>query len=80
MSYKDLIYDVKDQIATITLNRPDRMNALSRNLEAEVHRAFDEADADPKVQVVVLTGAGAAFCAGFDQQATPGQTRGGETR
>src|SRR5262245_34756129 len=78
MSYKDLIYNVADQIATITLNRPDRMNALSRNLEAELHRAFDEADADPQVKVVVLTGAGAAFCAGFDQQGTPGQPRGGD--
>ena len=79
MSYKDLIYDVRDQIATITLNRPDRMNALSRNLEAELHRAFDEADADPEVKVIMLTGAGAAFCAGFDQQpATPGQQRGGD--
>src|SRR5262245_30399562 len=78
MSYKDLIYNVADQIATITLNRPDRMNALSRNLEAELHRAFDEADADPQVKVTVLTGAGAAFCAGFDQQGTPGQQRGGD--
>jgi enoyl-CoA hydratase len=78
MSYTDLIYSVADQIATITLNRPDRMNALSRNLEAELHRAFDEADADPEVKVVILTGAGAAFCAGFDQQGTPGQQRGGD--
>src|SRR5262245_28172082 len=54
------------------------MNALSRNLEAELHRAFDEADADPQVKVVVLTGAGAAFCAGFDQQGKPGEQRGGD--
>ena len=78
MSYQDLIYSVADQIATITLNRPDRMNALSRNLEAELHRAFDEADADPQVKVVILTGAGAAFCAGFDQQGKPGEQRGGD--
>ena len=75
MKYKDLIYRAKDRIATVTLNRPDRMNALTPNLEAELHRAFDEADADPQVKVVVLTGAGAAFCAGFDQQGTPGQQR-----
>ena len=56
MSYKDLIYGVDDQIATITLNRPERMNALSPNLEAELHRAFDEADADPRGKVIVLTG------------------------
>src|SRR4029077_10733036 len=67
-----------DKVATITLNRPERMNALSRNLEAELHRAFNEADADPQVTVVVLTGAGVAFCAGFDQQGTPGQQRGGD--
>ena len=78
MSYQDLIYKVEDKIATITLNRPYRMNALSRNLEAELHRAFDEADADRSVRVIVLTGAGAAFCAGFDQQATPGKQRGGD--
>ena len=67
MSYKDLIYSVEDGIATITLNRPERMNALSPNLEDELHRAFDEADADRAVKVIVLTGSGDAFCAGFDQ-------------
>jgi len=75
MSYQDLIYDVRDQIATITLNRPDRHNAISPNLEAELHRAFDEADADPSVRVIVLTGAGNAFCAGFDMGASKGKTR-----
>jgi enoyl-CoA hydratase/carnithine racemase len=69
MSYQDLIYDVEDKVATITLNRPDRMNALSRNLETEIHRAFDEADADRAVRVIILTGSGAAFCAGYDQAA-----------
>src|ERR1700730_2524052 len=67
MSYQDLIYGVDQGIATITLNRPTRMNALSPNLEEELHRAFDEADADGDVRVIILTGNGAAFCAGFDQ-------------
>ncbi len=67
MTYQDLIYSIDEGIATITLNRPARMNALSPNLEAELHRAFDEADADQAVRVIILTGAGAAFCAGFDQ-------------
>src|SRR3954471_6178045 len=71
MSYKDLIYSVEEKIATITLNRPERMNALSRNLEAELHHAFDEADADRKVKVIILTGAGRAFCSGRDQGAQP---------
>ena len=71
MSYQDLIYSVDDKIATIALNRPDRMNALTRNLEAEIHRALDEADADRQVRVIILTGNGPAFCAGYDQAAAP---------
>ncbi len=67
MSYQDLIYSVEDKIATITLNRPTRMNALSPNLEEEIHTAFDEADGDSAVRVIILTGAGNAFCAGYDQ-------------
>ena len=69
MSYRDLIYAVKDRIATITLNRPERMNSISPNLEAELHRAFDEADADRAVKVIVLSGSGNAFCAGMDMGA-----------
>jgi len=69
MDYQDLIYSVEDRIATITLNRPARMNALSPNLEHELHRAFDEADDDNAVRVIILTGSGKAFCAGFDQGA-----------
>ena len=67
MSYQDLLYEVDDKVATIALNRPDRMNALSRNLEAEIHRALDEADADRSVRAIILTGNGPAFCAGYDQ-------------
>ena len=66
MSYEDLLYSVEDRVATITLNRPDRMNALSRNLEAEIHRGLDEADADRQVRAIILTGNGAAFAAGYD--------------
>ncbi|HLH91436.1 MAG TPA: enoyl-CoA hydratase/isomerase family protein [Xanthobacteraceae bacterium] len=74
MTYEDIIYGVEDRVATITLNRPDRMNAISPNLEAELHRAFDAADADRAVKVIVLTGSGNAFCAGFDMgaRARPG--------
>lgn len=70
MSYQDLLYGVADKVATITLNRPERMNALSRELEAEIHRALDEADADRAVRAIILTGSGAAFSAGYDQAAT----------
>jgi len=75
MNYKDLIYTVSEQIATITLNRPDRMNSLSANLEHELHHAFDAADADASVKVIILTGSGHAFCSGRDQDVPPGGTR-----
>jgi enoyl-CoA hydratase/carnithine racemase len=68
--YQDLVYGVDGRVATIALNRPDRMNALSRNLEAEIHRALDEADGDRNVRAIILTGNGAAFSAGYDQAAT----------
>jgi enoyl-CoA hydratase len=71
MSYEDLIYSVEGKVATVTLNRPERMNALSRPLEAEMRAAFDEPDADRKVRAIILTGAGAAFSAGYDQAAAP---------
>jgi enoyl-CoA hydratase/carnithine racemase len=67
---KDLLYSVEESIATITLNRPERMNALTHELEAELHRAFDKADSDRAVRVIILTGAGRAFCAGYDQGQT----------
>jgi enoyl-CoA hydratase/carnithine racemase len=67
MSNKELLYSVEDRIATIMLNRPERMNALTHSLMKDLHQAFDDADADKKVKVIILTGAGAAFCAGFDQ-------------
>ncbi len=71
MAYKDLIYSVEGRVATVTLNRPERMNALSRPLEAEMRAAFDEADEDSDVRAIILTGAGAAFSAGYDQAAAP---------
>ncbi|MBI2317592.1 MAG: enoyl-CoA hydratase/isomerase family protein [Betaproteobacteria bacterium] len=70
MSYKDLIYAVEEGIATITLNRPERMNALTPDMEAELHQAFDEADADRVVRVIILTGGGAAFSSGYSQDAS----------
>ncbi len=67
MSYEDILYDIEDGIATITLNRPQRMNAITQRMKSEMHGAFDEADADRDVRVIILTGAGAAFSAGYDQ-------------
>ncbi len=66
MTYRDLLYDVSDQIATITLNRPDRLNAISGGMLASFSEAFREADHDRGVRVIILTGAGKGFCAGLD--------------
>ena len=55
---QEILYSVEESIATITLNRSERMNALTHELEAELHRIFDRADADRAVRVIILTGAG----------------------
>ena len=70
MSDKDILYEAGEGIATITLNRPERMNALTHALETEMHGLFDKADADRSVRVIILTGNGPAFCAGYDQGQT----------
>lgn len=66
MHYEQLLYDVRDGIATLTLNRPDKLNAWTNVLEREVRHALTAASADTDVRVVVLTGAGRGFCAGAD--------------
>ena len=67
MAYETILYDVSDQIATITLNRPEQLNAYSTRMMEELIAAFDEAEADDEVRVVIVTGAGdRAFCAGLD--------------
>ncbi len=65
--YENILYETDDdQIATITLNRPNQMNAISPDLERELHEALDEAAADDAVRTIILTGAGRAFSAGYD--------------
>lgn len=66
MSYETILYDAADGVATVTLNRPERMNALNDQIVCELHEAMWRADADPSARVIVLTGAGRAFCAGGD--------------
>jgi enoyl-CoA hydratase/carnithine racemase len=66
--YEQIRYDVVDGIATVTLNRPDRLNAFTGRMAAELIDAFDHVDADDAVRAVVLTGAGRGFCAGADLQ------------
>lgn len=67
MAYQQLLYSVDDRVATVTLNRPERHNALSKLLVDEVIAVLAEADADPEVRVIVITGTGGkAFSAGYD--------------
>ena len=66
MSYEELRYEVSDGIATVTLHRPDRMNAFTVTMFKELIAVFDEIDADDDVRVVIVTGSGRAFCAGAD--------------
>jgi enoyl-CoA hydratase/carnithine racemase len=72
-SFETLIYDVQDGVATVTLNRPEKLNAFNTQMMADMIAAFDETDADDAVRCVIVTGAGRAFCAGADLSA------GGET-
>jgi enoyl-CoA hydratase/carnithine racemase len=72
--YEEIIYSVENRVATITLNRPDRLNAFTRKMMAELIAAFDEIDADDDVRAVVITGAGRGFCAGADLGDAGGDT------
>lgn len=69
MDFQELRYDIADRILTITLDRPDRLNAFTATMGRELIEAFDLADADDDVRAVIVTGAGRAFCAGADLQA-----------
>ena len=74
MTFQNLIYEKKDAIGYITLNRPDRLNALNAALLAEFREALDVVEEDPDIRVVILTGAGRAFSAGFDITREPGES------
>ena len=73
MQFETLDYQVEDGILTLTLNRPERMNAFNGPMRRELIAAFDAADADDAVRVIIVTGAGRAFCAGADLE------KGGDT-
>jgi enoyl-CoA hydratase/carnithine racemase len=66
MSANETIYQVANRVATITLNRPDKLNAWTARMEGEVRSSLQEAERDDDVRVIVLTGAGRGFCAGAD--------------
>ena len=66
MDYQEIVYAVEDRILTITLNRPERMNAFTARMCLELVDAFDRADRDDDVRAVIVTGSGKAYCAGAD--------------
>jgi enoyl-CoA hydratase/carnithine racemase len=72
MPRQETLYEVVDRVATITLNRPDKLNAWTAVMEQEVRSAMAEADQDDDVRVIVLTGSGRGFCAGADMSLLSG--------
>jgi enoyl-CoA hydratase/carnithine racemase len=66
MAYSELIYDKQDKVAIVTLNRPDRMNAITPTLAGELKDAMADAERDPAIATIVVTGAGKSFCPGMD--------------
>jgi len=69
MSYETIKYEVEDNILTITLHRPEKMNAFTGQMMLDMIDAFDRADADDDVRAIIITGEGKAFCAGADLSA-----------
>jgi 2-(1,2-epoxy-1,2-dihydrophenyl)acetyl-CoA isomerase len=66
MTYETILYELNSKILTITLNRPDKLNAFTNTMLDELIDAFKQAEADPSVRAIVLTGAGRGFCPGQD--------------
>src|ERR1700676_2876636 len=66
MAYETIKYEVAEQILTITLNRPDKLNAFNGTMQKEMIDAFDAADKDDNIRAIIVTGAGRGFCAGAD--------------
>lgn len=78
MKYQDILYDVDGAVATISLNRPQTLNAWTMRMDQEVRHAMLSADADENVRVIVLTGAGRGFCSGADMGLLASVAGGGE--
>ncbi len=66
MDYTNVLYDAGEHIATITLNRPEKLNAISDSLRTDLEGALREAEADHEVRVIIIKGAGRSFCSGYD--------------
>ena len=80
MSYTQILYDVRDRVATITLNRPDKLNAWTPTIRGELKQAFATASGDDGVRAIVVTGAGRGFCAGADMEAMASAIASGQDR
>jgi enoyl-CoA hydratase/carnithine racemase len=78
--YQEIRYDVDEPVAVITMNRPDRLNAFTHRMLAELRHAFAAAEQDPAVVGIVLTGAGRGFCAGMDMGALDSMADGSGAR
>jgi enoyl-CoA hydratase/carnithine racemase len=72
MDYQEIEYAVEDRILTLTLNRPEKLNAFTTQMQSELIDAIDRADADDAVRAIIVTGAGRGFCAGADLSSGPG--------
>jgi len=69
MDFAEIIYDKKDRVATVTMNRPEKMNAWTPKMGAEMRTAMLDAERDPSIGAIIVTGAGRAYCAGADMSA-----------
>jgi enoyl-CoA hydratase/carnithine racemase len=79
MAFTEVLYDVADHVATVTLNRPEKMNAATFEMAEQMQAAFAEIERDDDVRAVIVTGAGRAFCAGDDVEKAWGDDRMAET-
>lgn len=79
MAFEEILYEVADRVATITLNRPTKLNAWTTKMEREVYDALLAAERDEQVRVIVLTGAGRGFCAGADMANLDGMASSGNS-
>src|SRR5437763_10621996 len=80
MSYECLLYETKNRVATLTLSRPERLNALGGTLREDFPAGLTRAIDDPDVRVIVITGAGKGFCAGGDVKALQDANAAGRAR